>query len=72
MVALRPFMTFALMIGITLTRKTHQSPAVGGDMVFKSSKEAMSKIEEGSGNLESEEGFEEYNTGTELLMKMLS
>ena len=72
MEALRLFMTLALMIGITLVRKTYQSPAVGGDRTLKSSKEALSKIEEGSGNLESEEAFVEYNTGTKLLMKMLS
>ena len=59
------------MIGITLIRKTYQSPAVEGDGVLKSSKEARSKIEEGSGNLESEEAVVEYNTGTEFLMKML-
>ena len=72
MVALRLFKTLTFMIGITLVRKTYQSPVVEGDRTLKSSKEALSKIEEGSGNLESEEAFVEYNTGTELLMKMLS
>ena len=72
MVALRLFKTLTFMIGITLVRKTYQSPVVEGDRTLKSSKEALSKIEEGSGNLESEEAFVEYSTGTELLMKMLS
>ena len=71
MEALRLFMTLALMIGITLVRKTYQSPAVGGDRTLKSSKEAQSEIEEGSGNLEAEEAFVAYNTGTELSIKML-
>ena len=70
MVALRLFKTLTFMIGITLVRKTYQSPVVEGDRTLKSSKEALSKIEEGSGNLESAEAFVEYNTGTQLLMKM--
>ena len=72
MAASRFLLTLTLMIGITLVRKTYQSPVVEGDRTLKSSKEALSKIKEGSGNLESEEAFVEYNTGTELLMKMLS
>ena len=71
MAALRFCLKLTLMIGITLVCKTYQSPAVGGDRTLKSSKEAQSEIEEGSGNLEAEEAFVAYNTGTELSIKML-
>ena len=55
MAALKSFRISVLIIGITLTRQTCQSPVVGGDGALKCSKEVLAKIKEGSGNSESED-----------------
>ena len=62
------FMISALIIVIPFTRKTYQSPLVGGDGASKCSEEAIAKIKQGRRISESEE-LAGYDTGTNGILR---
>ena len=62
------FMISALIIVIPFTRKTYQSPLVGGDGALKCSKEAIAKSKQGRQNSESKE-HAGYDTGTNVIFR---